>query len=124
MSDDARKIFMANLLKYMAETHINQADIASALGVSKTAVSDWTHGRKYPRVDAMQKLADLFGVPMSCLTQVDHVATEDETILELKDRLRTDPEYRILFKTAADVSKEDILAAVRILKALKGDQDA
>lgn len=123
MSDDARRTFVDNLLKYMEEKHITQADIASELGVSKTAVSDWVHGRKYPRVDAMQKIADLFGVPMSYLTQSGHVASEDETVLELKERLRTDPEYRILFKTAADVSKEDIMAAVRILKALKGDQD-
>ena len=123
MNDSARERFVENLLHYMEMNRISQTDIANRLGVSKTAVSDWVHGRKYPRVDAMQEMADMFGIPMSYLTGDSKPTEEDEDVMELRQRLKDDPNYRILFKTAANVSKEDIMAAVRILKALKGDSD-
>lgn len=47
---------------------VEQSDIVTALGVSASTVSDWVTGKKYPRVDAMQRLADYLGVLLSDLT--------------------------------------------------------
>lgn len=46
---------------------IDQKDIAAAVNVSTATVSDWCNGKKYPRVDAMQRLSDFLGVYMSDL---------------------------------------------------------
>ena len=66
--NDARRIFHANLSRFMALRGIEQSDIVSRLGVSSATASDWANGKKYPRVDAMQALADLLEVEMSDLT--------------------------------------------------------
>lgn len=68
MSENAREIFKKNL-NYIATTKgKTQTDIVEALGISASTVSDWFNGKKYPRVDKMQRLADFFGVRMSELT--------------------------------------------------------
>lgn len=68
VSGGARKIFEENLRRIMQERGIVQADVASKLGVTASTVSDWFNGKKYPRVDAMQMIADAIGVDMDDLT--------------------------------------------------------
>lgn len=61
----ARKAFPAILTRYMKRDNLSQVDISKRLKVSKQTVSDWVSGKKFPRVDRMQQLANLFGVLMS-----------------------------------------------------------
>ena len=65
---NAREVFCRNLKKYMYMRQIDQAQIVLALSVTASTVSDWVNGKKYPRVDAMQRLAGFLGVSMSALT--------------------------------------------------------
>lgn len=46
-----------------------QMEIVHDLGVSQATVSDWINGRKYPRIDRLQQLADYFGIYKSELTE-------------------------------------------------------
>lgn len=62
---EAREAFPKILAAYMEQNNMRQADVARSVHVSKQIVSDWLHGKKFPRVDKMQELADLFGVLMS-----------------------------------------------------------
>ena len=68
MPEDSRRVFQENLKYYMSSLNITQQDIVNALGVSKSTVSDWCHGKNYPRIDVMQRLADFLGVVMNKLT--------------------------------------------------------
>lgn len=65
---EARKIFSQNLKRISSEKGKTQADIAAALGCSSSTTSDWFSGKKYPRPDKMQRIADFLGVYMSDLT--------------------------------------------------------
>lgn len=62
---EARESFPLILKSYMDQFGMNQTDIAKRLNVSKQTVSDWMNGKKFPRVDKMQQLADIFGVLLS-----------------------------------------------------------
>ena len=64
----ARNVFMINLNRIMEQQRIDQSDIVTALNTTASTVSDWVNGKKYPRVDAMQNLAEYLGVRMSTLT--------------------------------------------------------
>lgn len=68
MNENQRIVFVKNLQHYMNLRGIDQSDIVSTLGYSASTVSDWVTGKKYPRVDSMQKLADYLGVLISDLT--------------------------------------------------------
>ncbi len=118
MPDNAREIFVSNLRFLMEEKGITQADICRELNVSSATVSDWCSGKKYPRVDTVQRLADLLGVRFSMLTTDDGLNDyEDQQRLEA---LHQDPRLGMLFDHARKMSKEDIdfmiQMADRILK--------
>ena len=123
MSDTAREIFVRNLRYFMEAKGISQADICRVLEVSSATASDWCSGKKYPRVDAMQRLADLLGVRFSTLTtesgQQDY---EDERRLEA---LHQNPRLGLLFDRSRKMSHEDVetmlAVAASILKERDGD---
>ena len=64
---EMRKTFQENLTTYMEIYDYTQQDLASKLGVSRQIVSDWMSGKKYPRIDKMQNIADVFNVDMNSL---------------------------------------------------------
>lgn len=73
MSNDARRIFIDNLKRIMSQKNIKQSDIANKTGFPLSTISSWYNGQSYPRVDKMQKLADVLGVSMKELTdEVDN----------------------------------------------------
>ena len=70
-NDEARLAFPKILSYYMDRDHIDQTAIAEHLHVSKQIVSDWVHGKKFPRVNNMQMLAEMFGVLLSDMYTYD-----------------------------------------------------
>lgn len=118
MPDNAREIFVRNLRFLMEEKGITQADICRELSVSSATASDWCSGKKYPRVDTVQRLADLLGVRFSMLTTDDGLNDyEDQQRLEA---LHQDPRLGMLFDRTRKMTKDDvdfmIQMADRILK--------
>lgn len=106
MPDFAREIFVRNLKYFMEARGISQADICRELDRSSATVSDWCSGKKYPRIDAMQKLADLLGVKFSTLTTESGPRDfEDQDRLEA---LHQRPGLRMLFDRQSHMSDEDI----------------
>lgn len=123
MSDTMREIFVKNLRFLMDARDINQADICRELGVSSATVSDWCTGKKYPRVDAMQRLADLLGVRFSTLTTENGLQDyEDQQRLEA---LHQNPALGLLFDRTRKMSHADVetmlAVAASILKEKDGD---
>ena len=50
---------------------LTQMDITKICGVTDGAVSTWERGVAYPRMDALQKLSDYFGIKISDLIEDD-----------------------------------------------------
>lgn len=62
MSDDLRTIFGKNLERLRKLKNITMSELAEAVGVSQSTVSDWINGKKMPRSGSIQKIADFFNV--------------------------------------------------------------
>ena len=60
---------------------LTQEDLASALYVSRTAVSKWESGRGTPNIDSLKAIADFFSVSVDDLLSADELLTvaEEET---------------------------------------------
>lgn len=64
-----KDIFSKNL-KYQLNIHKKtQADIVNDLNITSSTVSDWVNGKKYPRMDKVQILADYLGILKSDLVE-------------------------------------------------------
>jgi transcriptional regulator with XRE-family HTH domain len=55
------------LRRHRREVGLSLKDVARRLGVHFTTVSSWERGRNEPGVQALQQLADLYGVPLAVL---------------------------------------------------------
>jgi transcriptional regulator with XRE-family HTH domain len=61
--------FAFNLRRYMELYGKSRNDISEALGISYFTVSDWVNGKKYPRMDKVEMLANYFGILKSDLIE-------------------------------------------------------
>lgn len=127
MSDNSelnKKIFAKNLNYYMTTNNKTQSDLVTDLNLTASTVSDWANGKKYPRVDKMQLLADYFGILKSDLTEEHETSkmTDDIELQEYLEELKNRSELRMLFSLTKGATKENVEKAVRIIEALKKDE--
>ena len=66
---DNKEIFSINLKRLMEQKGVSRQDLSKVLGVSYFTISDWVNGKKYPRMDKVEMLADYFGVLKSDLIE-------------------------------------------------------
>ncbi|MEH6940808.1 helix-turn-helix domain-containing protein [Bacillus sp. JJ722] len=62
-----------NIKKLREKHHLSQKDLAEIAGVSDKAVSTWENGIKEPRMGAIQKIADHFGILKSNIIEESNV---------------------------------------------------
>lgn len=69
MTNYNKKIFANNLLFYLDQNEMKQNDLCSLLGVTKATISSWCNGNKMPRMDKIEKLAQIFNIQKSDLIE-------------------------------------------------------
>jgi len=121
MPDNAREIFVKNLRYLMDAKGITQADICRELEVSSATASDWCNGKKYPRVDAMQRLADLLGVLYSTLT-TEH-GLKDYADQERLEALHQNPRLGLLFDRTRKMSSADVETMLAVAASILKERD-
>ena len=95
---DNKNVFASNLKKYMEVKGKSRNDISEALGISYFTVSDWVNGKKYPRMDKVEMLANYFGIQKSDLIEKkeENLSPEEPQLSEgekmLLDLFRRVPE--------------------------------
>ena len=115
MSDELqKKIFAKNLRHYLDRENKTQKEVADAIGVSPQTFNTWLQVVALPRMGKVQALADYFGINKSDLLEEKGTQEEDnsyyidEDAKELAQFLFKNPEYRVLFDAAKDVSDDDL----------------
>lgn len=100
------------LQNMMNRTGLRQVDVADAMGVSQSAVSDWITGNARPKVERVPAIADL--------VDGDSIALLCDWWPEFAERdgLR---ELRVLL---AGASPEQVARVVRIVRGALGDDAA
>ena len=64
------KAVMAENLKYYIEkSGKERRELAEIWGIPYSTVSEWINGRKYPRIDRIETMADYFGIQKSDLIE-------------------------------------------------------
>lgn len=70
MTPSSRELFPKNFRRFIDRSGKSRTEIASAIGVTPVAINDWLHGKRFPRVDKLEALAQLFGVTKSDLIEI------------------------------------------------------
>lgn len=131
-------IFTKNLKYYMEQFDKTQKEMADIVGVSPPTFHDWLKGKKMPRMNNVQKLADYFGVALSDLIE-DKVTKEkanevieknSDIMVDITVRLGADIDFRNitkrncydkeffeLSKKLCDLSSEQVVSVKQMLGA-------
>lgn len=122
MSDLGNKAIMAeNIQRLMDSRGIDRNKICSDLGFKYTTFTDWVKGNTYPRIDKIEMMANYFGVPKSELVEkhVEGGYYTDPEVAEYANKLKNNPDMRLLFDAAEDMTKDDIDFVVNMIENLK-----
>ena len=64
-----KDIFSKNLKMYMEDKGVSRTQLAEVLDTPYSTLSDWVNGKKYPRIDKIELLANYFGIDKSDLIE-------------------------------------------------------
>ena len=116
-----KKVLADNLTYYIEKKGVMQKDVAKAIKIANSSVTDWVKGRSYPRMDKLQMLAEYFGVEI--LDLIEPRKTEKimcQQLNEVTQDLLENPESLELYLTIKKLSPENRAIVQSLLNNLTG----
>ena len=108
-----KEVFAKNLKKYMELNGKSRREMCAALGYSYFTFSDWVNGKKMPRMDKVEQLANYFGVLKSDLLE-DKKETAPENGSGLSEAKKQ------LLALAENCSEEEAEKLLQMMKLMLG----
>ena len=119
---DNKMIFASNLQKYMDLNNKSRRDLCDALGFSYYTVTDWVKGKKYPRMDKVEMLAEFFGITKSDLIEepmTEEKEKDNDIMADIIVRMRTDGAFFSCVKSLYMYDSVKIKGMAEMLDAFK-----
>lgn len=115
-----KSIFAKNLQRQMDLHRKSRRDVCQALGFNYYTFTDWINGRKYPRMDKVEQLANYFGVLKSDLIEEKLTAEKEkdnEALASIIVRMRTDKEFMEVVEKLFALDSAKIKGVIEMLNA-------
>ena len=93
-----------NIKKMREERNLTQADLGKIAGVSDKAVSTWENGVAWPRLEAINRMADYFGIRAIDIiggSESDMLTSDERSLIDLYRALDSDAKYLLLSKASS-----------------------
>ena len=116
----SKRVFAQNLQRYIAEAGKTQKEIADIIGVSAPTFNEWVSGKKFPRIDKIQRLADYFGILKSDLIEekmTEEKEKDNDLLAEIIVRMRMDSEFKSLVESLYLLDSDKIQGVKQLLQA-------
>lgn len=104
-----KEIFSKNLLYYIERKGKTQREVAEVIDVSPSTFNEWVNGKKYPRIDKIEKLANYFGIQKSDLIEKKTKKTTDEQMLNDGER-----KLLSLFRQVPEEMQDVVLGMIEV----------
>ena len=116
MSIGNREVFAKNLKKQISRSGKHRRQIAEELDCSYSTLTDWVNGKKYPRIDSIEKLAEYFGVSKSDLIEdFSEIKKDNERLAAIIVKLRTNKELLDVVDRLVSLDKAKLESLKRLL---------
>lgn len=101
-----KEVLSKNLKKYIAKSGKERTMIAEDLGFPYSTLTDWVNGKKYPRINNIDKLADYFGISKSDLIEdFEETKKDNDRIVSIIVKLRTNKELLDVVEKLSSLNK-------------------
>lgn len=116
-----KEIFARNLQRYMNENGKSRRDVSEAIGVSYYTFTDWVKGKKFPRMNMVEKLANYFGILKSDLIEEkteEHreMQKKNDTLASIIIRLRTDEDFLSVVNKIKELDSDKLKSLLALLQ--------
>ena len=105
-----KAILSKNLRYYIDKSGKDRRELADTWGFPYSTVTDWINGKKYPRIDRIEIMADYFGILKSDLIEEKEkpTAQDDELSEEMKELIEAikklpDDKIQMLLQVARSI---------------------
>ena len=125
MSNLGNKEVMAkNLHYYVERSGKTQKEMAEIVGVAASTFNDWMKGKKYPRIDKIEIMANFFKILKSDLIEEKGDAhrqmhEKNSTITDAVMRMRSDDEFFSVVGGLLTLDAEKMSAVKQLLLVLQ-----
>lgn len=118
-----KETMAANLKYYIAQSGKDRKELAKIWGFPYSTVTEWVNGRKYPRIDRIEVMADYFGILKSDLIEektADHrqMQKNNDIMSDIIVEMRTNAEFFEIVKNLYALDKEKRTGVGQMLSAL------
>ena len=119
MENAPREVFAENLRAYMEKNGKKQIDIAVINGVTPATVSDWVHGKKYPRIDKIEIIAEYLHCEKSDLIESKDTFEQNQSIADAALRMQDDPAFREAVELMGSLQPDEMSAIVTMIRTMR-----
>ena len=108
-----KEVFAKNLAYYLNRCGRDQREVALSLGVAPSTFNEWMKGKKYPRIDKIEMLANYFGILKSDL--IEDKSDDEKT--PPKEQILSEGE-ELLLKLFRQVPEDRHALVLQMIKAV------
>ena len=113
---DNKKIFSKNIKKHMIRSGKDRKQVAEDLGFPYSTVTEWINGKKYPRIDRIEKLAEYFEVSKADLIEdFAEIKKDNDRLASIIVKLRTNKELVDVVERLVSLDKAKLESLRRLL---------
>lgn len=116
-----KEILSKNLKYYIEKSGKDRRELAEIWGFPYSTVTEWINGRKYPRIDRIEIMANYFGILKSDLIEEKteeqkNMHKKNDILSDIIVRMRTDDDFLSLVATLNSYDLEKIKMLTTFLK--------
>lgn len=120
-----KEIFSKNLRYYIERSGKDRRELSEIWGFPYSTVTEWMNGRKYPRIDRIEIMADYFGILKSDLIEEKteerrEMQQKNSTLAGLTVRMRKDEEFLSVVEIISELSPEQLASIKQVATLMKG----
>ena len=119
-----KEILSKNLKYYIERSGKDRRELAETWGFPYSTVTDWINGKKYPRIDRIEIMADYFGILKSDLIEekmTEEIKKDNDTISSIVVRMTMDKDFLSAVESLYALDQEQIKGIQAMLKAFNKD---
>ena len=111
-----KDVLSKNLKKYIAKSGKDRTQVAEDLELSYSTLTDWVNGKKYPRINNIEKLAVYFKVSKSDLIEdFEEIKKDNDRLATVIVKLRTNKELLDVVERLISLDKTKLESLGRLL---------
>lgn len=125
-----KKTMSENLSYYVELSGKTQKELSEVVGVAYSTFNDWVKGKKYPRIDKIEILANYFGILKSDLIEERtknfseriEMQKKNDTMTDIVIKMRMDPQFRSLVESLYSRNDKETIELIQTLLSLDNEK--